>query len=291
MLHRCIVVITCLLACVSVLSSACVRADSSSPLTIRIASSLEDYSIFRQAVEQGRCLETWDIAADTRRNELEILLLCRAFLRDNPEHRIELLPSANYARSIRMVKSGSADVSGETVWADDAEALALSNAVLAQGEIEKGIYTRVDHPVRSYPTDQVDLGAMHGVMVSNWTYDWQLINGLTGHVSSAMNTNSAFKIINLGRADFTLSELPATDDMSVLCGEERLFPIYGVKVLMPGARHFAVSNVSENADEVYAALNRGLQLMRESGELKTLYQHIGFMSERTQEWKVLEAKS
>ncbi|WP_143247617.1 hypothetical protein [Agaribacterium haliotis] len=265
---------------------------ASEPLRVKVASSIDNMQWWAAWMEQRGCDAMPDLERTLRRNELELLLLCRALREADPGVELELVHSANYSRNLRLLLDGKVDVAAESVWANDVAELELyvSSAVLAEGQIVKGIYTRFDHPLRQLPAEKIDLSLYRGVTMQNWTYDWQAVSELTPHATGALNTYSVHKIINSGRADFTLSEFPSGPGLEINCSGEKLYPVPGLKVAMPGSRHFAVSQKSANGAAVYSMLNRGLALMSNTGRVLAAYESIGFFNALTNNWEFMTAE-
>lgn len=274
------------------LGSTLVHGQTEALSIIRIASPTEDIEVLGEIIERGACLsEPSSIDQTLRRNAIELLILCRAIKLAHPNVQIRMVRSANYTRSMRIVKEGRADIVAESVWQSDAdkEIFQVSSPVLRKGRFEKGVYTRIDHAMRELGSNKLELHRFRGVMTRNWTYDWNLMKTLTPVVFPAMDTASTHKIINRGSADFTLSEFPANDDLSVECENELIYPVFGVKVAMPGSRHFVISKNVENSDAILALVNAGLAQLHQAGKIDELYKEIGFINDRTENWLVLNA--
>lgn len=266
----------------------------STPLSsVRIASPTDDIESLGELIQFGDCTKGPDkLDVVFRRNAIELLMLCRALKKASPELEIKLIPAANYLRSLQIVKEGKADIVAESIWLEDADesVFHVSAAVLKEGRFEKGVYTRIDHPMRfnvELSENDFRLNQYRGVVPRNWAYDWALLNVLTPKVLSAFDTAAAHKIINLGRADFTLSEFPSNNELSVECEGEVLYPVEGVKVKMSGSRHFVVSRNVPKSEAILTLLNAGVEEMHKHGDIDQLYQHIGFLNSRTETWTVL----
>ena len=58
----------------------------------------------------------------------------------------------------------------------------------------------------------------------------------------------------------------------------------GIKVSFPGTRHFMVSKKHPLGAKVYAALERGLVVLRERGVISMAYRECGFFNEEYAGW-------
>lgn len=264
-------------------------------LAIKIAMNAEIVLEYKALVGDSTCERRLDFN-DPRltRGVLEIAIICRALFESGYSLIIEPISSPNYNRSLRMVEQGVAHFAAESIWSKDLSGdidVFKSDAVIRLGEFEKGVYTLKNHPLQGMKPDDITLTLFKGATVKGWHYDWNIISSLTEKLVSAIHIVSVFKMMNIGRADFTLLEFPSTPTLMFELEGVQLYPLLGVKVTIPDQRHFIVSKRFNNSRQLLDALNRGLRILRERGEVRAMYEASGFISPRAKPWTVINKHS
>ena len=89
------------------------------------------------------------------------------------------------------------------------------------------------------------------------------------------------------RADFTLVEFAATADMSVTSNGIKLVPVPGCKVALSGSRSWIIAKNSPHAKPLAAALQRGVQVLRDEGRIERAFMESGFFHPKATRWKRL----
>ncbi|WP_096085612.1 ABC transporter substrate-binding protein [Agaribacterium haliotis] len=280
-----------LLALCVFLSTAWADEHSAKPvLTLRIAAVASNIDIYKRELEDQSC-DKYEVPEHHNfpRGALEMLLICQALHLAGVQPRIELVVAPSYARALEMVKSGSVDISGETVWSQDIDTdrLRYTVPVIRYGEYEKGIYILAGHDLQGKYGTAVEFRSYRGVVVHNWHIDKQALFDLTPKVRQAVRFDSIFEMMRFGRADFTLLKFPTSSDLSVHLYGHDLLPIKGVKVKLNGERHFVVSRVSPGADVLFEKLNNGIELMRRQEQLDAYLNKLGLAHPAVSDWKVL----
>ena len=97
-------------------------------------------------------------------------------------------------------------------------------------------------------------------------------------------------MIEGGRADFTLQDFSALDDLSIEEGGVRLYPISHVKIALEETRHFFINRNQPDSRSVFAAMQRGLRLMHEQGEIKRALMEAGVINSRVRSWTLLNGR-
>lgn len=266
-------------------------AKKPAPRIVTVSASEPLVAMFRGHTKNKKCHET-DIFVDelsSHRGLVDFFVLCKAINKAGLDVEIKLVGSPGYKRALRMTQHGLADVMGETVWLKEAISanFLASDAVLKVGENMKGIYTLPSHPLQRSTAKNINLDDYRAVTVRNWHYDWRLLSDLTGNISSATSFEGIYRMLAVNHADFTLMSFGADDSLQVETEGVTLVPIEGVKVQLDGSRHFAVSGNSKIGPQLLAAIDKGLQIMRESGELTQLYQASGFFNRQTKDWVII----
>ena len=166
-----------------------------------------------------------------------------------------------------------------------------SSAVIAQGVYEKGLYTTREKAAVLKITGPDGLRQLVGVTSDTWVIDWATLQGLPlKALYSGANRTAQFRMVQGGRADFTLQDFAATPDMSIEDQGVRLYPVPGVKIALGGTRHYFICRKAPDAAKVFAALQKGLQIMRQSGEIDRILNGSGFVSKAARNWLLLNRK-
>jgi methyl-accepting chemotaxis protein len=222
------------------------------------------------------------------RPTVDFVLQVQALIASGLEFEYELRVSDNTARTAHEVTQGYADLAAETVWDVEQEGLIGTSPVIRNGDFEKGLYTvpANDRMLKAKSLD--DVRAFGGVTVVSWIVDVRTLKGMgVRHIEQVLKFENVIAALGERRADFTLLEFAATDDMSVTQRGVRLVPVSGCKVCLPGSRSWAVSKKSPHATVLIDALERGLQRLRSEGRIEHAYRESGFFHPKVVDWKRL----
>lgn len=201
-----------------------------------------------------------------------------------------LVPNSIRARA--EVFSGRLPCGGTAQWniyfRDRLGDVFVSDPVIEQGDYQKGLYTTKERLRGLRLTKRTDLKALSAVSSDTWVIDWATLKDLPLKLLHSTSTRpSQFLMVQYGRADFTLQDFAATPDMSIEEQGVRLYPIPGVKIALDGTRHFLVSRHHPDGERIFAALQRGLQKMQKSGELRRILTESGFIHTGVANWSTL----
>lgn len=226
---------------------------------------------------------------------VEILIFRKAVLLGGADAVFEDVVVPNSARGRELIRSGAALGGGTAQWHryyENARAEVFeSDALVAQGGYEKGLYTTRDKAKTLAIARLDDLRALTAVSSENWVVDWQTLAGLPlKAVYSAPNRPTQFRMVIGGRADFTLQDFSAMPDLSIEESGMRLYPVAGVKIALSGTRHFFVSRKHPDGERIFAALQKGLRIMRKNGDLARLLARSLGRGEATRDWRLLNER-
>ena len=151
---------------------------------------------------------------------LEHILFRKAVLLGGIDAVFEDFIVPNSARARASVHNGSALASGGAHWHLYHPALSAhvleSDAVIASGTYEKGLYVTPDKQKRFHIKSRDDLQKLSAVTNSNWDVDWATLSGLQlANLYSVPTRESQFKMIEAGRADFSLQDFSSSPDLSI----------------------------------------------------------------------------
>lgn len=225
---------------------------------------------------------------------IEILIFRKAVLLGGVDAIFDDLVVPNSARGREVIRNGAALGGGTAQWhvyyENARDDLFESDALIAQGGYEKGLYTTRDKAQQLKVARLDDLRRLIAVSSDIWVVDWRTLARLPlKALYSAPNRPTQFRMVSGGRADFTLQDFSAMPDLSIEEGGVRLYPVAGVKIALNGTRHFFVSRKHADGARIFAALQKGLRLMRQSGEIERLLARSLGHGEATRNWRLLNA--
>ena len=108
----------------------------------------------------------------------------------------------------------------------------------------------------------------------NWMFDSAVISKLGVTIINTSKAEHMCKMIDYGRGDLYLGEIimNGRENLSLSCNGIILEPIKGIKVSFNKSRHFVVSKNFPNSQNVFQALQKGLEVLRQTGEIdRSLY--------------------
>lgn len=223
------------------------------------------------------------------RNLMEFYFVCLAAAEEGITLIVDFVPTPTYARAMQMVKHGEVDMLAQTAWGSDAKnpSLYMTVPVIQKGEFEKGIYTRPDHPIMQLDPAHIDLSNLIGLTSSTWKWDVIVLKSLTEKITYTTYIRPRFRMIEIGRADFTMLEFSSKQDLAYVQDGITMKPILGVKVVMPESRHFVLSTIPRGSEKLLRFLDSGLSKLRAQGKIRELYQASGMLNPQVANWRIL----
>jgi len=203
--------------------------------------------------------------------------------------RVQVVPSPNSERSRKMVSEGFADIKSDWDFNIDADPEVLKSApILRRGASEKGIYVREDSLTLSDNKPISNVHNLSAVSIRTWRLDWDVLESLApASLTSAATKQQIHAMINANRADFTLLEFSSTPAMVQDLEGIRLYPIPGVKVVLPASQHFMISRHLPDAEKIVAALNTGIDALHANGFIHQCLANSGIINEQVKDWRIL----
>ncbi len=224
----------------------------------------------------------------SRRDVVEVALFHQALHQGGWRTPLKFQDMPSVERLRRELGTGHVISSSTSYWSEDisgAEAhIHLSQAVIGNGEFEAGFYTVETNTRAMRAKSLADLQALSGLSNQTWLVDWRNLKRLGLQAQHVTNWELMPKMVAAGRADFLLAPFQATPDLSLQVGSVRLTPIPGLKVGMQGTRHYLISKVHPDGQGLQAALNNGLQQLRQQGVIRKAYTQSGFFNPRVSDW-------
>jgi len=195
----------------------------------------------------------------------------------------------NSPRARASAHNGSALSSGGAQWHSYYKELSdhvfESDVVIAQGAYEKGLYVTKEKQKHFSVKSRDDLKKLSAVSDKNWEIDWATLSGHNlASLYSVPTRASQFKMVEAGRADFTLQGFSSSPELSIEEQGVRLYPIPGVKIVLKGTRHFFINKDSPHSRAVFAALQRGLKILKQRGEIDRALLESGITNKAVADW-------
>lgn len=261
------------------------------PLAISIYKDIyEDYQRF----VHGRDVASINYygGSGARRDVIEIVLLQQALLLGGFSEPLELRNEQNYLRTLRQIADGELISSGALVWNSDILNLPdffyVSQPIINDGEFVVGIYTSPQNK-KALATKRLEqMYMLRAVTSSQWQADILTLEDLgLEHIYFATDWVHIVRMINADRADITLAPFQPSVGMKVMLDNMPLVPIEGVKVALSGTRHWPVSRKHPRGAEYYAALQRGITKLKQTGRIQQAYEESGFFHPEVKDWTLL----
>lgn len=226
---------------------------------------------------------------------LDAVLIAKAITLGGMSADFEFAKIPNSERERAMVLAGDVTVAGTSQWDwwvdENKDAVYKSDVVVANGSFEKGLYTTQERAGAMAITAQADLANLSCVSNKSWRVDWDTLSRVGfKSVQSAPNTEAMFKMVQGAHADMTVQSFSGLPDMSITVSGITLYPIKGWKVLLNGSRHYVVSKKNPQGAAVFAALQKGLAIMKETDEVARALTESGFFNVNVKDWKTIQVK-
>jgi hypothetical protein len=258
-------------------------------IVVGVADNLAPRIVRSLKQHPNACEDDDFFSPDWLRTTLEFFIVCRAIRTGGVDAAYSFRNYPNSARARAELKKGTIAIMVDLPWGDFGrdESLFRSSAVLPVGSFVKGIYTRPGHTALLGVRTLEKLRAFTAVSSRNWVYDWAALKRMK------IETINVAKYVQMGdmvrhrRVDFFVGEFPGTEDLSQYVNGERFVPVPGVKIVLPGSRHLAVSKRFPHAKRIFDAAENGLKALRERGLIKKGYQTSGFFNPAIKDWKAL----
>ncbi|WNO11590.1 hypothetical protein [Teredinibacter sp. KSP-S5-2] len=222
----------------------------------------------------------------SRRDVVELILIQQALHLGGYQHPIAFKLEAFYNRVMHLLDKGGVAAGASTTWDKDANKhrYYVSEPIIRRGEFVAGLYTKTEKANDFEPT-QKNIKALTAVSNELWQVDWSALETLgMNKLYTTSEWPSMVRMVWYGRVDVTLAPFQPNDDMSVTFENMRLVPIQGVKVVLPGTRHWLVSKAHPQGKKVFSALEEGIAKLREQGTIARAYRESGFFDHRVDNW-------
>jgi hypothetical protein len=227
-----------------------------------------------------------------RRDVIELVLLQQALHLGGFEGRVILRPENSYLRSLKLIQDGDVPVSGALKWHEDikpySDALFETRALVREGEFIAGLYTRASNQRALAATTPEQIHQLSAASNTHWKADVATLKALgVKKIHYATYWVQIMRMVIAGRADFTLAPFQSNADMKVVFDTLELVPIPGIKVSLPGSRHWPVSKKHPLGEEIFAALEKGIAQLEQQHIIQRAYEECGFFHPGVKDWTLL----
>ena len=268
-------------------------ADSPETVAVRVAlpaDVLKDYTNFL-AGRDPLVIKAFN-NAHARRDVVEVVLVQQALALGGMPIKPKFLDVNSYARIQVQLKQGNILLACTSMWHCDLsqwqQDIYISEALIRNGEFEAGIYAHEKRSDVLAVKNLVELQQFKAISNEAWTVDWQTLKRLQlKSLESTAQWTSMIKMLGARRADFTLAPFQKSDDLSFVAEGMTFVPIPKVKIALSGSRHIAIAKNHARADAYFAALNKGIALLRAEGRIKRAYTESGFFNQRVADWTLI----
>ena len=256
------------------------------PLKVLVYS--EHKLAIHQLLNEGKPCEQKSLYNQPHIAHMEALLLCRALHLGGTKVNYEVISVPNQPRAVSLLEEGASAIFVGSVWSYLASTkVFLSAPLIEYGEYEKGLYTSKKNRRALSFEDGKDITELTAVVGSTWKLDRKILDCLGLEQTYVTHYPQMLRMVYSQRIDVFLQNFTRRDDLELHDFDTVLKPIPGVKVSLPDSLHFFVSKQYPESRHIYESLNKGLMQLKENGELRSVYEDVGFYNPTVKNWKTL----
>lgn len=227
-----------------------------------------------------------------RRDVIEIVLLQQALHLGGFKGKVVLRPENSYLRILKLLTDGQIPISGALMWREDIKPytkhLFKTQALVKEGEFIAGLYTRQDNNRALNANTREKVSQLSAASNDHWRPDIQALKSLgINRIYYSTYWVQIVRMVVARRADVTLAPFQSNPGMKVQVENLELVPIPGIKVALPGSRHWPVSKKHPQGQEIFTALEKGIALLEQKNIIQRAYEECGFFHEGVKNWKLL----
>lgn len=226
----------------------------------------------------------------SRRDVVEVVLFYQALHLGGYRGKVRemLVPEGNYLKVGSMLRQGRTALVANSVWLDAIKAhepeVWVTNPLIEDGDFVVGIYARADRAEAIYPKLLAERNGLSAVSSTNWLVDWKQLSRLGfRNLHHRSMWGDMVKMVGDGSADVLLAPFQASlsDGLKL---KHHLMPVTGVKLTLPGSRHWVASKKHRLGKVGFAFVQSGLIKLQEQGRIEQAYRESGFRHAETRDW-------
>lgn len=227
----------------------------------------------------------------SRRDVVEVVLFYQALDLGGftGEVRELMVPEGNYLKVGRMLRQGRTALVANSVWLDAVNAASpeiwVTDALIEDGQFSAGIYARADRAAGLQTALLKNRDDLSAVSSSNWLVDWRELQRLEfRHMYDRNMWPEMVEMVGRGSADVLLAPFQRPVGKGIHLDNHHLLPVPGIKLTLPGSRHWVASKHHPKGKIGFAFLQRGLLKLQEQGRIEQAYHQSGFISSDVDDW-------
>ena len=228
-----------------------------------------------------------------QRDVVEFILIQQALLLGGLELEFEFKLGNYDARNILLLEKGLLLMSFDSVWLSQATAMSdavyISEPVITKGQYMAGLFTAKGNEALHNVAQQQHLHDVSIVSSHDWPVDWQTLQTLKPksllHESDWI---SMAKMVSRGWVDAMLVPFNTSFPFEYTGDGYHLVAVPNIKVALNDSRHFLVSKKHPLGAQTFAALQKGLAILKESGQIEKAYIDAGFLNPLVKDWPVIK---
>ncbi|KZN58818.1 hypothetical protein [Pseudoalteromonas luteoviolacea] len=199
-------------------------------------------------------------------------------------------PSVNIMEFSDMI-SGDSLILARSVWHEDIlnyrGSLYVSDAVVEFGDYEAGLYvTKRNIALQNLPKEQLE--QLTVVANPRWRVDWRALNNTPINIVSFIGPwETMLNMVETDIVDAMLVNFSVSEDLLLNFEGREYVPIQNLKMMLPDSRHFIVSKRHPQGEQIFAALNRGLKILKKKGILRRALMQSGFINHLVSDWQFI----
>ncbi len=219
-----------------------------------------------------------------RRDVVDMIIAQQALKLGGFNHRFSYAPGKVNFRNTKMLQNGKLLISFDSYWKQDAlplsEQVYISDEVIRNGEYIAGIYTSPKNKKTLAVKELSDLKGLTSVSTPKWKTDWHTLQQLQlKKLTRDDSWLSMVRMVDIQWVDFILMPFNSTPDRSFTMNKVHLIPVKNIGVVLKDSRHFVISKSHPKGREAFIAINKGLKILRQRGDIVKAYQQAGFFIE------------
>lgn len=247
-------------------------------------------------LQPGESPDTFDDYArkGNYRDLTDYLLLRRALTLGGNTLPVVVEPwlDVSYDRVLLRLRAGHAAVFSNGMWREDIPLgdleLKTSSPLFEYGEMEVGIYMSPHNPKLHTIKTRADVQKLSAVSSKQWRPDWIALQQLgLERLYDNVYWESMLKMVRSQRVDFMLIGFSNAEDLSYNAVGITLKPVPNMKVKLAGSRGWVISQTNPQGPSAYAAIEKGLGILRTNGVIKRAYRDAGVVNSAVENWAVL----
>lgn len=217
-----------------------------------------------------------------RRDVIDMVIALQALKIGGFNLQLQFTPGFVSFRESNLLEKGEQLLHFDSYWQADlaakAHLLFISAPVIKKGQYYAGIFHAPSNRAVEQLKDATGLSKLTAVSSPKWHTDWQTLRSLSlKQIFAESEWISQARMVSKGWVDFMLMPLLPNLDNRFTLSEVELVANKHLIVLLNDSRHYAVSRLHPEGERAFAALQKGLTMLRQQGRITKAYKQAGFI--------------